>query len=72
MRVIANSVPAHLVATAQALYAVGPGLATASLVGASGRLYDGLGPRGFLMMAALCVLSLPLAVRLRDRSTASI
>jgi PPP family 3-phenylpropionic acid transporter len=72
MRVIANSVPAHLAATAQALYAVGPGLATASLVGVSGRLYEAFGPRGFLMMAALCVLSLPLAVRLRNRPTASV
>ena len=71
MRVIANSVPAHLAATAQAFYAVGPALATATLVGVSGRLYEAFGPRGFLMMAALCVLSLPLAVRLRDRSTAS-
>jgi MFS transporter, PPP family, 3-phenylpropionic acid transporter len=72
MRVIANSVPAHLAATAQALYAVGPGLASATLVGISGRLYEAFGPRGFLMMAALCVLSLPLAIRLRDRSTASL
>jgi MFS transporter, PPP family, 3-phenylpropionic acid transporter len=72
MRVIANSVPAHLAATAQALYAVGPGLASASLVGISGRLYEAFGPRGFLMMAALCVLSLPLAIRLRNRPTASV
>ena len=55
MRVIANSVPAHLAATAQALYAVGPGLATAGLVWVSGRLYGAYGPRGFLVMAALCV-----------------
>jgi hypothetical protein len=37
-----------------------------------GRLYEAFGPRGFLVMAALCVLSLPLAVRLRNRSTASV
>ncbi|MGI6853865.1 MFS transporter [Mesorhizobium sp. 1B3] len=72
MRLIADRVPAHLTATAQALYAVGPGLATASLVWISGRLYGAYGPRGFLIMAALCALSLPLAVRLRDRSTTSV
>jgi PPP family 3-phenylpropionic acid transporter len=71
MRVIANSVPEHLAATAQAVYAVGPGLATASLVWVSGRLYGTYGPPGFLLMAALCVLSLPLAVRLRHGSTVS-
>ena len=72
MRVIAHSVPAHLAATAQALYAVGPGLATASLVWVSGRLYGAYGPRGFLVMAALCVVALPLTVRLRDRTAASV
>ena len=72
MRVIAHSVPAHLAATAQALYAVGPGLATAALVWVSGRLYGAYGPRGFLVMAALCVVALPLTVRLRDRTAASV
>jgi MFS transporter, PPP family, 3-phenylpropionic acid transporter len=72
MRVIASSVPAHLAATAQALYAIMPGLATAGLVAVSGWLYEALGPRGFLLMAALCVLSLPLAVRLRGMSAASL
>ncbi|MER9432328.1 MFS transporter [Mesorhizobium sp. M0408] len=67
MRVIASSVPAHLAATAQALYAIGPGLATAGLVWASGQLYGAYGPPGFLMMAGLCVLSLPLVVGLRER-----
>jgi MFS transporter, PPP family, 3-phenylpropionic acid transporter len=68
MRVIAEKVPAHLAATAQALYAVGPALATAGLVWVSGRLYGAYGPPGFLVMAALCALSMPLAFRLRDRS----
>ncbi|HWK68140.1 MAG TPA: MFS transporter [Rhizobiaceae bacterium] len=72
MRVIADSVPAHLTATAQALYAIGPGLVTASLVWISGWLYEAYGPRGFLVMAAMCVLSLPLAIRLRDRSRTSV
>lgn len=71
MRVIADSVPAHLTATAQALYAIGPGLTTASLVWTSGALYEAYGPRGFLVMAAMCVLSLPLAARLRVRSSTS-
>jgi PPP family 3-phenylpropionic acid transporter len=72
MRVIAKSVPAHLAATAQALYALGPGLATASLVWVSGRLYQAYGPGGFFMMAALCALSLPLAIGLRERPATSV
>ncbi|MER9585497.1 MFS transporter [Mesorhizobium sp. M0276] len=71
MRVIASSVPAHLAATAQAFYAIGPGLATAGLVWVSGQLYGAYGPPGFLMMAALCVLSLPLVTRLRERPPTS-
>jgi PPP family 3-phenylpropionic acid transporter len=67
MRVIASSVPAHLAATAQALYAIGPGLATAGLVWVSGQLYGAYGPPGFLMMAGLCALSLPLVIGLRER-----
>jgi MFS transporter, PPP family, 3-phenylpropionic acid transporter len=72
MRVIANSVPAHLAATAQAFYAVGPGLATAILAWVSGRLYGSYGPPGFLVMAGLCVLSLPLTFKLRDGSAISV
>ncbi|MER8751154.1 MFS transporter [Mesorhizobium sp. M1050] len=71
MRVIASSVPAHLAATAQAVYAIGPGLATAGLVWVSGQLYGAYGPPGFLMMAALCVLSLPLVTRLRETPPSS-
>jgi MFS transporter, PPP family, 3-phenylpropionic acid transporter len=72
MRVMANSVPAHLDATAQALYALGPGLVTASLVWLSGWLYETFGPGGFLVMAALCVLSLPLAIGLRSSPAGSV
>ncbi|WP_027167915.1 MFS transporter [Mesorhizobium sp. WSM3224] len=68
MRVIASSVPAHLAATAQALYAIGPGLATAGLVWVSGQLYGAYGPPGFLMMAGLCALSLTLVTGLRERA----
>ena len=71
MRVIAASVPPHLAATAQALYALGPGLATALLVWVSGRLYGEFGPRGFLAMAALCVVALVLALRLRRAASPS-
>ncbi|MES0000112.1 MFS transporter [Mesorhizobium sp. M0051] len=71
MRIIASSVPAHLAATAQAVYAIGPGLATAGLVWVSGQLYGAYGPPGFLMMAALCVLSLPLVTRLRETPPSS-
>ncbi|MCA0049073.1 MFS transporter [Mesorhizobium sp. B283B1A] len=67
MRVIASSVPTHLAATAQALYAIGPGIATAGLVWLSAQLYGAYGPPGFLMMAGLCVLSLPLMIGLRER-----
>jgi PPP family 3-phenylpropionic acid transporter len=71
MRVIAKSVPTHLAATAQALYALGPGLATAGFVWLSGRLYQAYGPSGFFMMTALCVLALPLAIGLRDMPATS-
>jgi PPP family 3-phenylpropionic acid transporter len=71
MRVIADRVPSHLLATAQALYALGPGLVTAVLVWLSGGLYSNYGPRGFLMMAALCVIALMFTVGLRDRTIAS-
>ncbi|MBZ9717538.1 MFS transporter [Mesorhizobium sp. AD1-1] len=67
MRVIASSVPAHLAATAQALYAIGPGLATVGLVWVSGQLYGAYGPPAFLVMAGLCALSLPLVIGLRER-----
>ncbi len=65
IRIIAISVPGHLAATAQAIYALGPGFATAFLVWASGGLYGTFGARGFLVMAALCLLALPLALSLR-------
>ncbi len=55
MRVIANSVPAHLAATAQALYALGPGLAIATLVWVSGRLYEAFGPADSSDGGAVCL-----------------
>ncbi len=67
MRLIAGIVPAHLAATAQALYAFSVGAATALLTLASGWFYGALGARGFLVMALLCVTALPLSRGLRDR-----
>lgn len=65
MRLIAVSVPPHLAATAQAMYALGAGVTTALLTLASGQLYASFGPRGFLLMALLCAVVPPLARGLR-------
>jgi PPP family 3-phenylpropionic acid transporter len=66
MRIIGAIVPAHLAATAQAIYALGAGATTALLTLASGSLYAHLGARGFLVMALLCAAALPVALRLRQ------
>jgi PPP family 3-phenylpropionic acid transporter len=69
MRLIARTVPDGLEGTAQAIYAtVGIGAATALITLLSGMLYSGLGARGFLAMAALCALALPLTYKLRHAS----
>jgi PPP family 3-phenylpropionic acid transporter len=69
MRLIARTVPDGLEGTAQAIYAtVGIGAATALITFASGVLYSGLGAQGFLVMAALCGLALPLTYKLRYAS----
>jgi PPP family 3-phenylpropionic acid transporter len=60
MRLIGVAVPQHLAATGQAIYALGPGLATALLTLSSGLLYARLGANGFLLMALLSALALPL------------
>jgi MFS transporter, PPP family, 3-phenylpropionic acid transporter len=61
MRLVGVVVPERLAATAQALYALGAGLATASLMLLSGELYAAFGGFAFLLMALLCGLALPLA-----------
>jgi PPP family 3-phenylpropionic acid transporter len=66
MRVIGAGVPQHLAATAQAIYALGPGLATALLTLLSGMLYAQFGGAGFLLMALLSALALPLCSGLRS------
>jgi MFS transporter, PPP family, 3-phenylpropionic acid transporter len=60
MRLLATIIPPHLAATAQAMYALGAGATTALLTLASGRLYASLGPHGFLVMALLCAVAMPL------------
>ncbi len=65
MRVIAQSVPTRLAATAQAVYGtVAIGVSTALLTLASGWLYANFSSRGFWVMAALCAIAMPIAVRL--------
>jgi MFS transporter, PPP family, 3-phenylpropionic acid transporter len=66
MQVIAQVVPLRLAATAQAIYGtLCIGLATALLTLVSGLLYGRIDGTAFLVMAALCLLALPLCVRLR-------
>ncbi|MFO1026804.1 MAG: MFS transporter [Acetobacteraceae bacterium] len=65
VRLIAASVPAHLAATAQAVYGtVAIGSAYATLMLASGWLYAQFGAHGFWVMAGLCAAALPFAARL--------
>lgn len=65
MRLIARLVPAGLEGTAQAIYATGIGAASALMMYASGAFYGRLGAAAFWPMAALCLLALPLTIRLR-------
>jgi MFS transporter, PPP family, 3-phenylpropionic acid transporter len=65
MRLLAQSVPDALAATAQAIYGtVGVGAATALLTLLSGWLYA-LGAAAFGIMGALCLAALPIARSLR-------
>ena len=61
MRMMGRLVPAHLAATAQALYAFGSGAVTAALTLFSGFFYASYGGGAFVAMAALCAIALPLA-----------
>jgi MFS transporter, PPP family, 3-phenylpropionic acid transporter len=65
MRLIGAAVPQHLAATGQAIYAFGPGLITALLTLSSGMLYARLGAGGFLLMALLSAVALPLCFGLK-------
>jgi PPP family 3-phenylpropionic acid transporter len=67
MRLIARIVPQGLEGTAQAIYGtVGIGAASALLTFVSGALYARLDARGFWVMAGLCLLALPLTLKLRE------
>jgi MFS transporter, PPP family, 3-phenylpropionic acid transporter len=65
MRIIGRSVPDGLEGSAQALYSLGAGAATALLTVSAGSLYASFGPPAFWAMAALCAAALPLTLRLR-------
>jgi MFS transporter, PPP family, 3-phenylpropionic acid transporter len=65
MRVIPTIIPPRLAATAQAMYALGAGAATAVLTLASGQLYGRMGAEAFLVMALLCAIAAPLALASR-------
>jgi MFS transporter, PPP family, 3-phenylpropionic acid transporter len=66
MRLIVQVVPIRLAATAQSIYGtLCVGLATALLTLASGLLYERMGGSAFLVMAALCLLALPMGAGLR-------
>ncbi|GAC1338386.1 MAG: 3-phenylpropionate MFS transporter [Beijerinckiaceae bacterium] len=67
MRVLAQTVPVGLAATAQAIYgAVGIGAASAVLTLASGELYELFAAHAFWLMAALSAIALPLTPGLRQ------
>ena len=69
MRLIADSVPSRLAASAQTLYGnVGLGAASAVLTASSGFLFSHLGVGAFWVMAGLCGLALPFGVMLRRQS----
>jgi PPP family 3-phenylpropionic acid transporter len=66
MQMIVRVVPLRLAATAQAIYGtLCIGLATALLTLLSGLLYGRIGGTAFLVMAALCLLALPMCARLQ-------
>ena len=66
MRTISLTVPGPLAATAQAVYGtLAVGAATTALTFASGPLYGSFGANSFFVMAALCVVAIPVAAGLR-------
>jgi PPP family 3-phenylpropionic acid transporter len=67
LRLLAESVPHHLVPTALTIYGtVGIGVPTALLTLASGQLYAHFGAHGFWVMAAFCAAALPVARTMRQ------
>jgi PPP family 3-phenylpropionic acid transporter len=59
MRIIVLVTPTSMAATAQAMYALGIGVASAVLTLLSGYLYAGLGLSGFIIMALISLAALP-------------
>jgi hypothetical protein len=67
LRLLAQSVPHHLAATALTIYGtVGLGVPTALLTLASGQLYAHFDAHGFWVMAAFCSAAFPVARTLRQ------
>jgi PPP family 3-phenylpropionic acid transporter len=67
IRLIGVAVSPLLAATAQSIYAFGSAIASATLTYLSGILYEQLGALGFLAMATLCGLAIPIALLLPHR-----
>ena len=65
MRLLDAIVPRDLAATGQALYALGAGATNAVLTLAAGALYASVGAQGFLVMALLCAVAVPLSLKVR-------
>lgn len=61
MRLMSSIAPPGLAATAQVLYALGGGLASAVLTVLAGPLYGDYGGMAFLPMALLCAVAVPIA-----------
>ena len=71
IQLIVAVAPVRLAATAQAIYGtLCVGLAIALLTFASGLLYARFGGEAFLLMAALCLVALPICAGLRAPSEA--
>jgi PPP family 3-phenylpropionic acid transporter len=67
MRLLGEHVPAQLAATAQAIYGTfGVGAVSAALTITSGWAYGVLGSGAFVMMAGICLASLPVALSIRS------
>jgi MFS transporter, PPP family, 3-phenylpropionic acid transporter len=72
IRLIVMVVPIRLAATAQAIYGtLSTGLSIALVTLVSGLLYARIGGAAFLIMAALCLLALPVCTNLRVTSKPS-
>jgi PPP family 3-phenylpropionic acid transporter len=69
MQLLSQIVPSGLAATALTLYSTLGAIASVLLTLAAGSLYGRLGAIGFLAMAALCAIAVPLALTLKPART---